>query len=288
MNAWLLASRPKTLPAAISPVLLGLALAYHNNQFNLFIGSLTMLASVLIQIGTNFANDAYDFLSGADNDTRIGPQRTTNSGLLSVKDVLSKMWLVFSLSLIIGCYLAYIGGWPIILIGSLSILSGIAYTGGPYPLGYNGLGDIFVFIFFGLIAVPGTYYLQTNTINCESILLGVLSGSFSTAILIVNNIRDIDADKNSGKKTLAVKFGRKFCEIEYILMMLFAFSIPMYMSVFLDFHTSMLLVVLTIPISIKLILELRIETGKKLNSVLEKTARLYILVTLILSFSIVS
>ena len=288
MNPWILASRPKTLPAAISPVLLGLALAYHNSQFNLFVGSLTMVASVLIQIGTNFANDAYDFLSGVDDDNRIGPKRATNSGLLSVKNVLKKMWLVFALSLIIGCYLTYIGGWPIVLIGSLAILSGIAYTGGPYPLGYNGLGDIFVFIFFGVIAVPGTYYLQTNIVNYESILLGILSGSFSTAILIVNNIRDIDTDKSSGKNTLAVKFGKEICVIEYVLMMIFAFSIPIYMTIFLGFHTSMLLVLLTIPIAIKLILELHFGLGDKLNSVLEKTARLYMLVTLILTFAIVS
>jgi len=288
VNPWILASRPKTLPAAISPVLLGLALAYHNSQFNLFVGSLTMVASVLIQIGTNFANDAYDFLSGVDDDNRIGPKRATNSGLLSVKNVLKKMWLVFALSLIIGCYLTYIGGWPIVLIGSLAILSGIAYTGGPYPLGYNGLGDIFVFIFFGVIAVPGTYYLQTNIVNYESILLGILSGSFSTAILIVNNIRDIDTDKSSGKNTLAVKFGKEICVIEYVLMMIFAFSIPIYMTIFLGFHTSMLLVLLTIPIAIKLILELHFGLGDKLNSVLEKTARLYMLVTLILTFAIVS
>ena len=151
MNPWILASRPKTLPAAISPVILGLALAYCNNQLNILVGSLTLLASILIQIGTNFANDAYDFLSGADNEKRMGPKRATNSGLLNAKDVLNKMRLVFLFSIIIGCYLAYIGGWPIVLIGSLAILSGIAYTGGPYPLGYNGLGDIFVFVLFGFL-----------------------------------------------------------------------------------------------------------------------------------------
>ena len=288
MNPWILASRPKTLPAAVSPVILGLALAYSDNQFNILVGFLTLLASILIQIGTNFANDAYDFLSGADDEDRLGPKRAANSGLLKPKDMLNKMCIIFLLSLAIGCYLAYIGGWPIVLIGSLSILSGIAYTGGPYPLGYNGLGDIFVFIFFGLIAVPGTYYLQTNTINYESILLGIVSGSFSTAILIVNNVRDLNTDKKINKKTLAVLFGKKFCELEYFLMIFLGFSMPIYFNLFLNYKSSILLVLVTIPIAIKLILELHYEEGEKLNSVLEKTARLYMIITIILSFSLVS
>ncbi len=288
MNPWILASRPKTLPAAISPVLLGLALAYHNNQLNILVGSLTLLASILIQIGTNLANDAYDFLSGADNENRMGPKRATNSGLLNPKVVLNKMRLVFLFSIIIGCYLAYIGGWPIVLIGLLAILSGIAYTGGPYPLGYNGLGDIFVFVFFGLIAVPGTYYLQTNTVSYESVLVGILCGSFSTAILVVNNVRDLNTDKKSNKKTIAVILGKKFCEFEYFLMLLLGLSIPVYLNIFLNFKNSMLLVLVTIPIAIKLILELHFEVGKKLNSVLERTARLYMIITIILSFAIVS
>ena len=288
MNPWILASRPKTLPAAISPVILGLALAYHNNQLNILVGSLTLLASILIQIGTNLANDAYDFLSGADNENRMGPKRATNSGLLNPKVVLNKMRLVFLFSIIIGCYLAYIGGWPIVLIGLLAILSGIAYTGGPYPLGYNGLGDIFVFVFFGLIAVPGTYYLQTNTVSYESVLVGILCGSFSTAILVVNNVRDLNTDKKSNKKTIAVILGKKFCEFEYFLMLLLGFSIPVYLNIFLNFKNSMLLVLVTIPIAIKLILELHFEVGKKLNSVLERTARLYMIITIILSFAIVS
>ena len=288
MNPWILASRPKTLPAAVSPVILGLALAYSDNQFNILVGFLTLLASILIQIGTNFANDVYDFLSGADDEDRLGPKRAANSGLLKPKDMLNKMCIIFLLSLAIGCYLAYIGGWPIVLIGSLSILSGIAYTGGPYPLGYNGLGDIFVFIFFGLIAVPGTYYLQTNTINYESILLGIASGSFSTAILIVNNVRDLNTDKKINKKTLAVLFGKKFCELEYFLMIFLGFSMPIYFNLFLNYKSSILLVLVTIPIAIKLILELHYKEGKKLNSVLEKTARLYMIITIILSFSLVS
>jgi len=288
VNPWILASRPKTLPAAISPVILGLALAYHNNQLNILVGSLTLLASILIQIGTNLANDAYDFLSGADNENRMGPKRATNSGLLNPKVVLNKMRLVFLFSIIIGCYLAYIGGWPIVLIGLLAILSGIAYTGGPYPLGYNGLGDIFVFVFFGLIAVPGTYYLQTNTVSYESVLVGILCGSFSTAILVVNNVRDLNTDKKSNKKTIAVILGKKFCEFEYFLMLLLGLSIPVYLNIFLNFKNSMLLVLVTIPIAIKLILELHFEVGKKLNSVLERTARLYMIITIILSFAIVS
>ena len=195
MNPWIIASRPKTLPAAISPVVLGIALAYHvDGSVQLFVGFCTLLAAILIQIGTNLANDAYDFLSGADNSNRIGPTRVTSDGLLSSEQVIKGMWIVFSLSILVGCYLAYIGKWPIVAIGLISILSGIAYTGGPYPLGYNGLGDITVFIFFGLIATFGTIYLQNVSYSFlldyfyEILLVAIASGCLNTAILVINNI----------------------------------------------------------------------------------------------------
>ena len=165
MNKWILAARPKTLPAAFSPVILGVALSYHDGIFHSFIFLMTILAAVLIQIGANFANDVYDFQKGTDRDDRLGPIRATQSGLITPEKMKKAMWLIFALAICVGFYLAWIGGWPIVIIGLSSIVAGIAYTGGPYPLGYHGWGDMFVFIFFGLIAVPGTYYLQAGTVT---------------------------------------------------------------------------------------------------------------------------
>ena len=157
MKNWILAVRLKTLPAAISPVILGSALAYHDKTFSYIICIVTLLAAVLIQIGTNFANDVFDFYKGADRDDRLGPIRVTQAGLIKPQSMIRAMWYTFSMAIFVGVYLAFVGGWPIVVIGLASILAGIAYTGGPYPLGYHGWGDMFVFIFFGLIAVPGTY-----------------------------------------------------------------------------------------------------------------------------------
>ena len=169
MKNWLLAVRVKTLPAAISPVILGSALAFHDGSFYLLICAMTLLAAVLIQIGTNFANDVFDFQKGTDREDRKGPLRVTHTGLIPPEKMIRAMWLTFALAICVGFYLAWIGGWPIVWIGLLSIAAGILYTGGPYPLGYHGWGDIFVFIFFGLIAVPGTYYLQIGVISNLSI-----------------------------------------------------------------------------------------------------------------------
>ena len=216
MNNWILASRLKTLPAAISPVLVGVSLAIHDGEFKPVIAFMTFLAAVLIQIGANFANDVYDFLKGSDREDRLGPTRATQSGLISPENMKKGMCLVFAMAICVGFYLASIGGWPIVWIGLASIASAIAYTGGPYPLGYHGWGDIFVFIFFGIIAVPGTYYLQSGIVSYDSILLGIPLGALSTAILIVNNLRDADTDIKSDKRTLAVRLGKPFVKIEYI------------------------------------------------------------------------
>jgi len=152
MGKWIIAARLKTLTAAISPVILGTALSYHDGKFHPFIFLMTLLAAILIQIGANFANDFYDFQKGTDRDDRLGPMRATQSGLITPEEMKTAMWLIFALAIGVGFYLAYVGGWPIVVIGLASILAGIAYTGGPYPLGYHGWGDVFVFIFFGLIA----------------------------------------------------------------------------------------------------------------------------------------
>jgi len=284
---WLLAIRLHTLPAAISPVLLGSALAYHDGQYNLIINVITIIAAVLIQIGTNFANDVFDFQKGADREDRLGPKRVTQAGLISQTQMLKAMWIIFSLAIFFGVFLAWIGGWPIILIGLASIAAGIAYTGGPYPLGYHGWGDLFVFIFFGLIAVPGTYYLQTGTVSELSIWLGVVMGMLSNAILAVNNLRDADSDEISGKKTLAVRFGKSFTKIQYTFLVLLPFILPVYLWWISENELSMLLTVFLIPIAFNLIRQIFLFTGSDLNHVLNRTARFLFIFTIVLSAGLV-
>jgi 1,4-dihydroxy-2-naphthoate octaprenyltransferase len=286
MNHWVLASRLKTLTAAISPVLVGVSLAIHDGEFQLFIAFMTLLAAVLIQIGANFANDVYDFLNGSDREDRLGPTRATQSGLIPPEDMKKGMWLVFSLAICVGFYLASIGGWSIVWIGLASIASAIAYTGGPYPLGYHGWGDVLVFVFFGIIAVPGTYYLQSGFVSYDSILFGIPLGALSTAILIVNNLRDADTDIKSGKRTLAVRFGKTFVKIEYIIMMVVAFAIPIYILQFWD-ELSLYIILFLLPISIRLIQSLYNETGISLNPVLVNTAQFLFHFSILLSIGLI-
>jgi 1,4-dihydroxy-2-naphthoate octaprenyltransferase len=287
MNKWILTSRPKTLPAAISPVIVGAALAFHDVSFEPFVALMTLLAAVLIQIGANLANDVYDFLKGSDREDRLGPTRATQAGLITPSQMLRAMWIIFSLAILVGFYLAWIGGWPIVWIGLASITAGIAYTGGPYPLGYHGWGDVSVFIFFGIIAVPGTYYLQTGNVTSVSILLGIAMGTLSTAILIVNNLRDADTDVKSGKKTLAVRFGKTFVKWQYVFMILIAFCIPVLISISWQNQMSLYIVWFLIPIAFRLILQIFHETGESLNTVLTDTARFLFLFAIILSLSLI-
>jgi len=284
-NPWILAVRIKTLPATISPVILGLSLAYHDNQLNVLVAIATLLAAVLLQIGSNLANDVFDFLKGADNQNRLGPKRVTQSGLLTPTQVKIGMVITFVCALLIGCYLVYVGGLPIIIIGTASIIVGILYTGGPYPLGYHGWGDAFVFAFFGLIAVSGTYYLQTGSVSSTSLLLGVSMGALSTAILVVNNLRDIKTDTQAGKETLAVRFGKLFARGEYVVLLVFACLIPIILA-FRYNQLSLVLPIFSIPLTVRLIIRISIETGEQLNDVLVQTAKLMLIFSLLLSFGI--
>ena len=287
MKNWLLAARLKTLAASIAPVTLGSALAFHDGTFHLFICLMTLLAAVLIQVGTNFANDVFDFQKGTDREDRLGPLRVTQTGLISPEQMKRAMWHTFVLAICVGFYLAWIGGWPIVWIGLLSIVAGITYTGGPYPLGYHGWGDVFVFIFFGLIAVPGTYYLQTDTVSSLSISMGAIMGMLSNAILVVNNLRDVDTDKLSGKRTLAVRLGKYFSKIQYSLLMLLPFILPIYLWWISENEISLLLTVFAIPLSFHLIKQIFSLTGSDLNLVLSRTARFLIIFTVLLSTGLV-
>src|SRR5579885_1079359 len=209
LRAWMLAVRVPTLSAAVVPVLVGTALATRHYRVRAAVFVVTLCAALLIQIGTNLTNDLFDFQKGADTGQRLGPVRVVQAGLLTQKQVAAASVLSFGLAVVLALYLVMIGGWPIAAIGLAAIASGIAYTGGPWPLGYHGLGDVFVFVFFGLVAVLGTFYLQAGTVNGAALIASLPVAMLVTAILVVNNLRDIDTDRAAGKHTLAVRFGRR-------------------------------------------------------------------------------
>lgn len=288
LQLWLTAARPKTLTAAVSPVLLGLSMAFHSGFFKPFTAIMTLLAAVLIQIGANFANDVFDFEKGADTSERLGPLRVTQAGLLSPGQVKRGMYICFGFALLIGFYLAWVGGYPIVIIGSTAIIAGMAYTGGPYPLGYNGLGDFFVFIFFGLAAVPGTFFLQGGTIfDPTALLLGACMGLTADCILIVNNVRDIDTDRKSGKRTLAVRLGKSFSFCQFTLFSLLPFVLPFYLYQYVEQKLSYFICLFCLPIAMRTIISIWTKTGKNLNPVLAQTARLQFLYSLLLSLGFI-
>src|SRR5258708_10001677 len=205
---WLGASRPRTLPAAVAPVLVGSALAWRAGQFHPAAAALCLGFALFVQIGTNVANDYYDFIKGDDTAERVGPRRAVAAGLVSPATMRTAMILVFALAFAFGLGLLAWRGWELLVIGIASIASGIAYTGGPYPLAYHGWGDVFVFIFFGLVAVGTTAYVQTGVVGPEALLAGSAIGLLSVNILLVNNYRDVETDAKAGKRTLIVRFGR--------------------------------------------------------------------------------
>lgn len=225
-NPWLLAARLRTLPASISPVIVGTALSLREGKFDPLTFIATLAAAVLLQVGANYANDVFDYLKGADR-VRQGPLRVTQSGLLTPRQMLMGTAIVFGLAALIGVYLVLIGGWPILLIGVLSILCAVAYTAGPFPLAYRGLGDLFAFVFFGLVAVMGTYYLQSGQFTLVSFIASLPNALFATAIIVVNNLRDLDTDREAGKRTLAVRIGDRATRVEYTLMLAGAYLVPL-------------------------------------------------------------
>lgn len=226
MNPWIMAIRPQTLPAAIAPVMIGTAMAMGDGLFHAPSALLALAAALCIQIGTNLSNDYFDFKKGADTSERRGPTRVTQAGLIKPSVVLAAAIVFFALAALASVYLVFRGGWCILIIAIASIVSGIAYTAGPLPLGYLGLGDLFVLIFFGPVAVAGTYFTQGLEMNWAVIVSGFGPGFLSTAILAVNNLRDMDTDRRAGKMTLAVRFGRSFAMSEYLCCMMAATLVP--------------------------------------------------------------
>ncbi len=285
---WVEAARPKTLAAAFTPVLVGAGISWYDQALSVTSTSVALLCAFLIQIGTNFANDYFDFVKGADTDERIGFTRATAAGLISPKAMLNATIISMSLAFLFGLYLVWIGGWVILAIGLLSLLFGVLYTGGPYPLGYNGLGDIFVFIFFGIVAVMGTYYVNALEWSEASFWASLSVGALCTNILVINNLRDVEQDAKVGKRTLGVMFGETALKWEYTFMILLAYAIPPHFYVQLNYSIWVFLPFLVLPIAIMHAYKVWTETDKRnLNSLLENTARFMALFGLLFTLGIV-
>ena len=286
LEIWFLAIRPKTLPAAAAPVIVGAMLAFREGRFHLVPALVCLIAALLLQIGSNLANDVFDFEKGSDSGERLGPTRVTQAGLLMPSQVKRGMSIVFGLTSLCGVYLISQGGWPILVLGVTAILSAIAYTGGPYPLGYHGLGDLFVFIFFGLGATVGTYYVQTLkaplTVWCMAVAMGLLTVN----ILVVNNLRDLENDHRTGKKTMAVRLGENGARIEYLLCMLIAFMIPVILWSVEKISVWSLIVLVLIPQGVQLVRDLCKKTGQTLNKTLAATGRFELFYAILFSIGI--
>lgn len=288
LEIWIEAARPKTLAAAFVPVLVGAAIAYRHNSFDWLPSLVALICAFLIQIGTNFANDYFDFIKGADTDQRIGFKRATAEGLISAGEMKLATILTMALAFIFGLYLVWHAGWVILALGIASLLFGILYTGGPFPLGYNGLGDIFVFIFFGLVAVMGTYYVNALEWSIESFWASLAVGALSTNILVVNNLRDIVQDEEAGKNTLGVLFGERALRWEYLLMLVMAGAVPLYLFFALSYNAFILLPFLATPFAGYLLTVIWSEDDKtKLNKTLEQTAGLMTIFGILFSIGII-
>ncbi len=277
MRVWLLAARPATLPAAVVPVLVGAAAGVHGlHEVNEPILILTLLAALLIQIGTNFANDFFDFRKGADTAERLGPLRVSQAGLVSPRQMLVATCVTFGLALLIGIYLVTVGGPPILVIGALCLVAGLTYTGGPWPFGYHGLGDLVCFIFFGVLAVLGTAYLVSHRITPLDAWAAIPVGCLVTAILIVNNLRDIDTDRAAGKMTLAVRLGRRSTRLEYAAGVAVAYLIVLGLGLAGMVGPWWWLPLLSLPLGVWVVRYVSRTEGRPLNQALKRTGQLHL------------
>jgi 1,4-dihydroxy-2-naphthoate polyprenyltransferase len=273
-GVWLMAARPRTLSAAISPVLVGTAVAHHAGGMRLLPALLGLFSALFIQVGTNFANDYSDFRHGADAD-RVGPTRVTQSGLVQPATVKVAAFVAFGISGLLGLWLTALAGWPILAIGAASVAAGWLYTGGPWPLGYHGLGDVFVFVFFGLVATCGTAYAQALYVPGEAWVAGAAVGSLATAILVVNNLRDRETDARVGKNTLAVKIGKRATRVQYTALVLLPFALAAALGTFWP--------LLALPLALPALRTVLTRDGAMLNQGLGQTARLQMLYSILLA-----
>jgi 1,4-dihydroxy-2-naphthoate octaprenyltransferase len=284
-----MAARPRTLPAAVAPVLVGTAAAQlvsDDIRWGAFIGAL--LGSILIQIGTNLANDYSDAKRGADSADRLGPVRVTSSGLIAPRRVLHATWIAFAAALAVGIYLATVAGWEILVVGAVSIAAGVLYTGGPRPYGYAGLGEVFVFVFFGLVAVNGSYYVQLEELDPLPFLLSIPVGLLSTAILVVNNVRDLDTDARAGKRTLAVRLGRTRTRMLYVALVGGSFALLPLALLIGDGPAEGLLALAAAPLALAPARAVRARTdGPALNGALAGTGMLLAVFSVLLAAGLV-
>ncbi|RQG95953.1 1,4-dihydroxy-2-naphthoate polyprenyltransferase [Natrarchaeobius chitinivorans] len=302
-KAWVMAARPQTLPAAAAPVIVGTGLAMYEGVFAPLPALMAFVGAALIQVGTNFANDYYDAIKGADTEDRDGFTRVTQAGIIPPEQVKLATIVTFGLAIVTGTYLVFVGGLPILVIGLVSVFCGWAYTGGPYPLGYHGLGDLFVFVFFGLVAVVGTYYVQAvaalpisgvpttvppGTVTREAVLASLPVAGLSTAILVVNNVRDRETDAETGKRTLAVRFGYRISRLEYTAMIALAYVIPVWFWLGEGVGPGVLLPLATLPYAALTARTVWTRTdGDALNPALEATGKLLALYAILFAAGLV-
>lgn len=273
LQRWGLAIRPKTLPAAAAGVIVGTALAWKDGGFSLGPALAALVVALLLQIASNLANDVYDDERGADTADRLGPVRVTQSGLLSRDQVKRGMRIALALALAIGVYLTFVRGVMVLVIGVAAIIAALAYTGGPYPLGYHGLGEVFVFLFFGLTSVVGTYWVQIGTTAALAWLMAIAIGALVTAIVVVNNLRDIEQDRAASKRTVAVRIGARATTFEYGSLMALPYALLAILVVMNALPLAALLTWLSLPLAVRATRRVFTQTGRLLNAALAETGQ---------------
>ena len=289
LNAWRMASRPPTLTAAVAPVLVGSAVAFAEDGFHPVRALAALVVALSLQVGANFANDVFDFKRGADTGDRVGPPRATQMGLLSSREVMTGMWVAFAIATLAGLYLAIVAGWIVVAVGVASIVAAIIYTGGPWPIGYHALGDLFTFTFFGMVAVVGTAFVQTGEFPLLAWIAAIPVGCTVTAILVVNNLRDIDTDRAAGKTTLAVVMGDRGTRTWYLVLVAAAYAtVPL-----ADFAGGasplVLLAALSLPWAAKPARAVASGvSGAALNPVLKQTAQFHLFFGLFFTLGMVA
>ena len=289
LRIWVLAARLRTLPAAVAPVLVGTALAIRDGEFDGWAFTFALLGALFIQVGTNLSNDYSDARRGADTEDRLGPVRVTAGGLVPPKQVLVATYVAFGLAVLAGSYLIATAGWELLAVGAASILAGVLYTGGPRPYGYEGLGEVFVFLFFGVVAVTGSYFAQVERLEWEALVLAVPVGLLASAILVVNNVRDLETDRRAGKRTLAVRLGRERTRVLYVAMVTGAFVTAQLPWILGALSPWLLLALLAVPLALPVVRVVRTRSdGPALNRALAGTGQLQLAFCLLLSAGILA
>jgi 1,4-dihydroxy-2-naphthoate octaprenyltransferase len=289
LRLWLVAARPRTLPAAVAPVLVGTALAGSEGEFRPLAFVCALVGSIFIQIGTNLSNDYSDARRGADTEDRLGPVRVTAGGLMPPRKVLVGTYVAFGIAVAAGAYLIAVAGWELLLVGAASILAGVLYTGGPRPYGYEGLGELFVFMFFGVVAVTGSYYVQVEELRWEAFALSVPVGLLAAAILVVNNVRDIDTDRRAGKRTLVVKLGRERARQVYAAMLAVAFAAAVAIWLAGGLSAWILLPLAALPLAPRLVRTVKTRSdGPALNGALAGTGMLLAVYSMLLAAGVLA